>query len=83
MLFDLCGFYFLLSLEMPALSVMLYILTLIETVVVIMLDIPDLSNPNKKKSVLLTETAGTSQDVESIGPTLPTDEDAMLESRME
>ena len=46
-------------------------------------DIPDLSNPNKKKQ-LVSEKAGTSADSSDvIGPSLPTEDDGLVETRME
>lgn len=44
-------------------------------------NIPDLSNPNKKKAALLANS-DTSQVEDIIGPVLPT-EDGGLESKME
>ena len=47
-------------------------------------DIPDLSNPNKKKTNLSELSASTSRGaVEEIGPALPTDDDGIPDTRME
>ncbi|XP_067948802.1 NKAP family protein CG6066-like [Watersipora subatra] len=46
-------------------------------------DIPDLSNPNRKKAQLIGTTSTSDAASESIGPSLPTDDDALHDSRMD